>query len=80
MRGNLKGLLDCSRNLLISLTLLMGLCACTHSDQSSESKLQSQKAGASPSAEQVDKEKQKAAKELIPYFNRPPVGTPIETH
>ena len=80
MRRNLKRLLYSSRSLLLSLTLLFGLCACTHSDQSSESKLQSQKSGVSSSAEQVDKEKQKAAKELIPYFNRPPVGTPIETH
>lgn len=69
-----------AQRLVLAIAASVALSACNHSDQSSEKKDTGLNAGSSAAAQQVNKPKQSTSKDLIPYFNRPPVGTPIETH
>jgi nitrate reductase cytochrome c-type subunit len=70
------------KRLILVMAVCVALSACTHSKQPSEKKNTSLGPVSSTADRPVDKVKQATSnsKELVPYFNRPPVGTPIETH
>jgi nitrate reductase cytochrome c-type subunit len=68
------------RTLSLGLFFLVVVSACSHSDGSAQKKTTTQNATDSKSAQQSQETKQATDKNLVPYFNRPPVGTPIETH
>ena len=68
------------RRALLVIAVSTVLSACTHSDESSEKKSPTLNPSASVQPQQVNKKTQAKDNNLVPYFNRPPVGTPIETH
>ncbi len=71
-------LANIARGILLSIPVL--LSACTHSDQSSVKKNTGPNVSSSAPRQQADNKKQPSDRNLVPYFNRPPVGTPVETH
>ena len=64
----------------LGLFFLVIVSACTHSDGSAQKKSTTPNATDSKSVQNGQETKQATDKNLVPYFNRPPVGTPIETH
>jgi hypothetical protein len=68
------------QRLVFMIAVYVGLSACTHSDRTAEKKNKSLNTTSPPAVPSAEKKKQSTDKNLVPYFNRPPVGTPIETH